>query len=304
MRTVIVITLVGAVALGAAALGGCQSESDEVQPQRPDESAVTDLVARLGNRSIGASEVQNRMVAEGVDAKAALEQLIDEALLVQEAERIGFTENREDQRSLERLMVRTMLRDLEKENTPEAISEEEVRATYALHADKFEDPERRRSWQILVEDQSEGAEALAKSILAELHRADDPRAVYERYANGGPDSSGLEVKAEDLPAISEKASIKKPYKKALFAANAEGPLDEVVKTSYGWHAIVLAEILPGQARTLDDAENEIRTLLSEQKRIGKLITIVQGLEAQGLVHYEERGVERLLTVPALPERAK
>jgi len=299
MRILMVITVVG-----AEALGGCKAESRKIQLQQPDDPAVADLVARVGSRSIGASEVESRMVAEDVGAVAALQQLIDEALLVQEAERAGFTESREGQRSIERLMVRTMLRDLEEENTPDSISDEEVRATYALHAKTFEVPERRRSWHILVEDQSEAAEALAKSILAELQRADDPRAVYDLYAKGGPDSLTLDVKAEDLPAISKNASIKKPYKKALFEADAEGPLDEAVKTSYGWHAIVLAEILPEEVRTLDDAEDEIRKLLSEQKRTRKLVTIAQGLEAQGLVHYDEQGVERLLSMPGLPERAE
>jgi len=299
MRILMVITVVG-----AEALGGCKAESRKIQLQQPDDPVVADLVARVGSRSIGASEVESRMVAEDVGAVAALQQLIDEALLVQEAERSRFTESREDQRSIERLMVRTMLRDLEEENTPDSISDEEVRATYALHAKTFEVPERRRSWHILVEDQSEAAEALAKSILAELQRADDPRAVYDLYAKGGPDSLTLDVKAEDLPAISKNASIKKPYKKALFEADAEGPLDEAVKTSYGWHAIVLAEILSEEVRTLDDAEDELRKLLSEQKRTRKLVTIAQGLEAQGLVHYDEQGVERLLSMPGLPERAE
>jgi parvulin-like peptidyl-prolyl isomerase len=299
IRILIVINV-----LGATALGGCKPESERIQGQQLHAPVVADVVARVGSNSIGASEVESRMVAEKVGAEAALEQLIDEALLVQEAERSKFTQSREDQRSIERLMVRAMLRDLEEENTPESISDEEVRATYVLHAKRFAIPERRRSWHILVEDQSEAAEALAKSILAELQRADDPRAVYDRYAKGGPESLTLNVKAEDLPAISKKASIKKSYKKALFAADAEGPLDEAVRTSYGWHAIVLAEILPEEVRAIDDAEGEVRTLLSEQERIAKLVTIVQDLEAQGLVHYDEQGVARLLSMPDLPERAE
>ena len=184
-----------------------------------------------------------------VGAEAALEQLVDEALLAQEAERLGFTEDRGDERSIERLMVRTMLHDLEEKNTPESISEEEVREVYALHADKFRDPERRRSWHILVEDESEAAEALAESILREIREAEDPRSVFDRYADGEPEGLDFDVRAEDLPAITEKARIEKPYKDALFAAKSEGPLKNVVKTSYGWHAIVVAEILPEEVRT-------------------------------------------------------
>ena len=282
------------VVFGAAAFVGCTGESREPQVDERDVPLVADVVARVGGHSIGASEVEGRMVADEVGAEAALEYLIDEALLTQEAERFGFAEDRDGERSIERLMVRTMLRDLERENTPESISEDEVGEAYALHAKKFRVPERRRSWHILVEEQSEAGEALAESILREVRQADDPRTVYDRYSDGGPEGLKLAVKSEDLPAITKQAKFAKAYKTALFAAESEGPLNNAVKTSYGWHAIVVAEILPGNVRTIDDAEEEIRELL----------TIVQGLEAQGLVQYDDQGVERLLSMPGLPERAE
>ena len=292
------------VVFGAAAFVGCTGESGESQVDERDIPAVLDVVARVGGYSIGASEVESRMVAEEVGAEAALEHLIDKALLIQEAERFGFAEDRDGERSIERLMVRTMLRDLERENTPESISEEEVGEAYALHAKKFQVPERRRSWQILVEEQGEAGEALAESILRELRQADDPRTVYDRYSDGGPEGLTLPVKAEDLPAITKQAKFAKAYKIALFATESEGPLNNAVKTSHGWHAIVVAEILPADMRSLDDAEEEIRELLSETKRFAELVTIVQSLEAQGLVQYDDQGVERLLSMPGLPERAE
>lgn len=292
------------VVFGAAAFVGCTGESRESQVDERDIPLVADVVARVGGHSIGASEVEGRMVADEVGAEAALEHLIDEALLTQEAERFGFAEDRDGERSIERLMVRTMLRDLERENTPESISEDEVGEAYALHAKKFRVPERRRSWHILVEEQGEAGEALAESILREVRQADDPRTVYDRYSDGGPEGLTLAVKSEDLPAITKQAKFAKAYKIALFAAESEGPLNNAVKTSYGWHAIVVAEILPADMRSLDDAEEEIRELLSETKRFAELVTIVQSLEAQGLVQYDDQGVERLLSMPGLPERAE
>jgi peptidyl-prolyl cis-trans isomerase C len=292
------------VMFGAAAFVGCTADFQESQIDQRDIPVVADVVARIGGHSIGASEVESRMATEEVSAEAALEHLIDEALLIQEAERFGFAEDRDGERSVERLMVRTMLHDLEKDNTPESISEEEVGEAYALHAKKFQVPERRRSWHILVEEQGEAGKALAESILRELRQADDPRTVYDHYSDGGPGGLNLDVKAEDLPAITIQGNFKKAYKIALFAAESKGPLKKAVKTSYGWHAIVVAEILPGSVRTIDDAEEEIRELLSQKKRFAELVTIVQGLEAQGLVQYDDQGVERLLSMPGLPERAE
>jgi parvulin-like peptidyl-prolyl isomerase len=290
--------------LGATALASCNRDSEEAQIARPDQAVVADVVARVGALSIGASEVAGRMASEGFDAEAAIGQLIEEAALVQEAERSGLTENRDDELRIERLMVRMMLHDLEKENTPESLSDEEVREAYALNASEFQVPERRRSWHILVESQSEAAEALAESILGELQGADDPRTVYDRYADGGPENLRLQLKAEDLPAITKNASLKESYKDAVFGAKSEGPLKNVVKTSYGWHAIVVTEILPEETRTLEDAETEIRERVSQTRRLGAIVAIVQGLEAQGLVHYDAQGVQRLLSMPGLPKRAE
>lgn len=288
----------------AVALASCRRGSNEPRIARRDQPNVTHVVARVGALAIGASEIENRMATDEVDADAALEQLIDEAALVQEAERAGFTENRDDERSIERLMVRTMLRDLEKENTPESISEEDVREVYEVNASEFQVPERRRSSHILVESQSEDAEALAESILREMQRADDPRSVYDRYAHGEPADVSLKLRAEELPAIIRSANLENSYKDALFGAKSEGPLKKAVKTSYGWHAIVVTEILPEEMRTLEDAESEIRDQLSQSRRLGAIVAIVQGLEAQGLVQRNEPGVQRLLSMPGLPERAE
>ena len=179
MRIVIAIAL-----LGAVPLTGCKGDRGASPIEGREARVVGDVVARVGGLSIGVAEVESQMAAEQVGAEAALEQLVDEALLVQEAERLGFTEDRSDEHRIERLMVRTMLHDLEEKATPESISEEEVREVYTLHANKFRVRERRRSWHILVEDDSETAEALAESILREIREAADPRAVFDRYENG------------------------------------------------------------------------------------------------------------------------
>jgi parvulin-like peptidyl-prolyl isomerase len=292
------------VVLGAAAPLGCSRDADPSRRPRADDAVVEDAIARVGAHSIGAAEVRSRVVAEGLSAQAALAQLIDEAALLQETERSGFTEDRRDVRSIERLMVRTMLRDLELENTPASIPEEDVRGAYALNASEFEVPEQRGSWHILVESQSEAAEALAESILRELEDADDPRAIFDRYADGGPEGLAFDVKAEDLPLITTRSPFKKAYKDAVFGAKSKGPVKKTVKTPYGWHAIVVTEIIPADVRTLEEAEDELRLRLSQKRRLGAVVAIVQKLEAEGLVQYDEKGVESLLSMPGLPARSE
>jgi len=128
--------------LSVALLVGCERASKKIRSEQPETPLVTDVVARVGRISIGTSEVVARMAEDELSADAALERLIDEALLVQEAERIGFTADRASERVVERLMVRAMLHDLETDNTPQSIPEAEVRAAYAEHAGKLPASER------------------------------------------------------------------------------------------------------------------------------------------------------------------
>jgi parvulin-like peptidyl-prolyl isomerase len=288
--------------LGAVALAGCGRDSQHGLASESASDVVDRPVARVGGRSIGAGEVEELASADAILPEDALQRLIDEEILAQEAERLGFTVEREGERAIERLMVRAMLHDMEKENTPESISQEELREDYALHEDKFHIPERRRSWHILVRDKGAEAEALAASILRELQQARDPRTVFERYADGAPKSIQLEVLAEELPPVTKGAGLEKPYKDAIFGAKSEGLLKNLVETSYGWHAIVVAEILPAEQRSMADVEEASRLRISQGKRTAVLVQTVQALKAEGLVRYDEEGVARLLARPGLPER--
>jgi parvulin-like peptidyl-prolyl isomerase len=289
--------------LGAVTLTGCETDPNHDLPSQAASGDVARPVAQVGGRSIGSAEVEALAATEAIGREASLQRLIDQELLAQEAQRLGFTVEREGERTIERLMVRSMLHDMEKENTPESISEKELREDYAMHEDKFRIPERRGTWHILVKDKGHEAEALAASILRELQRAQDPHTVFERYADGAPQGIELEVLAEELPPITEEAGLEKSYKDAIFAAKSEGPLKKPVETSYGWHAIVVAEILPAEQLSMADVEEASRFRISQGKRTATLVKTVQALKAEGLIRYDEEGVERLLARSGLPERA-
>ncbi len=243
------------------------------------------------------------MQADGVDARTALEALIDEQLLVEEALRRGLKLDPAEQRAVERRMVRAMLRDIEAELGPESVREQEVRRDFERHAEKLRTPEKRRSWHILVKDPSDAGKKRAAAILEEIRRADEPETIFERYAQQEGDEP-FEVEAEQLPAMTKRASIARAYKDALFAADSIGPLPRPVQTSHGWHAIYLVQITPAEEPTIDEVEEQIRDRLSQQKRFERVVAIVDNLRAQGLVTYDDDGVERLLARPELPRRAR
>jgi hypothetical protein len=292
-----------ALVLVFATISGCDRSADvrEGDPQR--ERSVERVIARVGDEVIGATDVAERMRASGLGPNEALDELIDEALLVDEATKRGLTESDADQRAVERVMVRRMLKDFEAELTPADVREKDVRADFEQHREKFQVPERRASWHVLVRDSSDAARALSESILRDVRSADDPKTVYERYASGEVETE-VEVIAEELPPITREAGFEEPFKDALFAAKATGPLESAVETKYGWHVIVLTDIVPGEVRELEDVEDDIRERLSQKMRFRRVAATVAELEGEGLVEYDEDGVDRLLSTAGLPKRAE
>lgn len=282
---------------------GCERPTNEGRSAEVQTAVTTGVVAKVGGRAIGAADVRERMKLDGVSARAALDALIDEELLIEEAQRAGLSEDPEAMRSVDRMMVRALLRDLERENMPEGVSRQQVRADFERNREQFQVLERRGSWHVLVRADTVQARELAAAILAEARQADDPKEVFERYAAGAADALDLPVVVEELPPITIKAEIEKPYKDALFAVKAPGPVKDPVRTSYGWHAIVVTEIEPGQVRTLADVEDEIRDRLSRKQRFEKLVEVVNRLEAEDRVAYNQAVVERLMSVEELPTRA-
>lgn len=283
---------------------GCERPTNEARSPQVQTVAVTKVVAKVGGSAIGAADVRERMRLDGVSAEAALDALVKEELLLQEVQRAGLSEDPEAMRRVDRTMVRALLHDLEQENTPEGVPKQQVRADFEQNRDQFQVLERRGSWHVLVKADTEEARELATAILTEARQADDPSEVFDRYAGGAANDVDVPVVVEELPAITIKADIEKPYKDALFTAKTPGPVKEPVRTSYGWHAIVLTEIQPAKVRTFADVEDEIRDRLSQKQRFEKLVELVKGLEAEQRVDYDQAVVKRLMSAQELPKRAE
>ena len=282
------------VACIAVVAVACDSSSKAPEEQS-DLSIASDGVpiARVGRETIRVSDLRAEMKKSGLGAEEALNALLEESLLLQEAQRMGFEQTAADRRKIDRLMVRTFLTDLERNVTPETIPTPEVEADFETHEERFQVLEQRRSVHILVKDQSDAARSFASKILRELREkgADE---VFERYRSGEAADLGFEVVAEELPPISQKARFDPAFKKALFEATEAGPLRQPVKTSYGWHAIVLTEVQPGEQRTLRDVEDEIRSRLAQKGRLQQLHDLVEKLEGEVGVRFNDAGVQHVL----------
>lgn len=242
------------------------------------------------------------MASDDTDAETALDALVAEAVLVRAADKAGLPPDPAGLRKADRLMVRAFLHDMEADHEPRDIPPEKVRADFEKYRDNYQVLERRASTHLLAKSDGGAARATVLAALEEARSADDPIAALRRFAEARAQRADFEVLVEELPPITRKASMEKPFIDALFGARAKGLLKDPIKTSYGWHAIVLTDIQPAQARTLGDVEEDIRGRLSDQSRFETLVALVQALEAEGLVVYNPAVVTRLLEAPGLPRR--
>ncbi|MEM7138916.1 MAG: peptidyl-prolyl cis-trans isomerase [Myxococcota bacterium] len=302
-RALRVIALVAVVGVGP----GCDPEPDAPTSVAGPSDREADVVATVGGRPVDANEVRARMVLEGLDAEQALTSLVNEQLLLVAAERARVGAAPEGLRAADRRMVRAFLRDLEADHQPADVAATEVRNHFEEHRDAYQVMERRAATHLLVKSDTSdtpAARAVAKAAIVAAQGAEDPVEGLRMFLESRTDDHEFAMALEELPPITRKAEIEKPFIDAIFGVKSRGALATPVRTSYGWHAIVVTDIAAGEDNSLADVEDDIRDRLSDQARFEALVAVVQGLEAEGLVEHRPEVRKRVLRGPGANDRAQ
>lgn len=243
-----------------------------------------EIVATVDGHAITVADVEAFVRVEGGTASDALRELIEEELLAQEAERLGYGRRASVRRETRRATVQALLATIEVEHPASAISDEALRDAYDGAGERFVIPEKRRCDHVLVrvEDANREREArrVASTVLAELER--DPEALATIRAETSRE--GFPLLVEELPLVARDGSLERPFEDVLFAGAEPGVRAELARTSYGWHVVIVREIVPGTRRTFDDASAELREELTNRRRFEALTELL------GRLH-EDRGVE-------------
>ncbi|AMK10361.1 MAG: SurA N-terminal domain-containing protein [Pseudodesulfovibrio sp.] len=185
----------------------------------------------------------------------------------------------------------------------QTVSSDEIKAYFEANKDKMQEPEQVKARHILVMvKDSDPAEVKEKA----KERIDK---IYAR-AKAGEDFAALAVENSDGPSGPDggelgwfgRGAMVPAFEEAAFALN-KGDISEPVKTRFGWHVILVEDKKEGTVKTLDEAKDEIKGLIAEEKaseKINELLDqsmdrLVSGMDITAIA--AEIGVEPTTTEP-------
>lgn len=244
------------------------------------------IAAVVNGQVITDQEVQARMsrlnpsyrTALGSDPHRLLEEMVTETILIQEARRRGLDRDPEVQRLLReasRQVLMGRLIEVVRGGQEVQVADEEISQFYSLNQTSFVEPEAFRASHLLVD-----SEEAAKKALNRLKGGEPFAKVAEEVSLDSTRTQGGDIgfftKGQLIPEFEAACEKLKP-----------GELSGIVKSSLGYHVILLVEQKPPRQRPLEEVRESIRPQLAAQLRQRGVEVFVKDLRAKGQVQIRE-----------------
>ncbi len=166
------------------------------------------------------------------------------------------------------------------------IGDEEIKAYYQSHIDRYKEGEKRRASHILIRAAKDAPEAEAKAargkadeLLAQARKAPGD---FARLAKQNSQDPGSAEKGGDLDWFGRGGMVK-AFEEAAFALT-EGQISDVVRSDFGFHIIRLTGVRAERVRPIEGVKAEIQ---AELKREAGTKRYAEAAEAFGNMVYEQ-----------------
>ncbi|HHY47450.1 MAG TPA: foldase [Firmicutes bacterium] len=236
-------------------------------------------VAKVNNRSITWQSFYDNLVKQG--GKQVLTAMIREELIRQAAAKEGIQVSKADvdaeiadlekqfgsaggldmvlaQYGMSRADLENQVRTnlmLEKLATKDVkVTEDELKKYYEEHKSDYREPEKIKARHILVPDEKQ-----AKEILAKLNEGAD----FVQLAKEKSTDPGTKDKGGDLGYFT-RGTMDPAFDKAAFSLKV-GETSGVVKSAYGYHIIRVEDRKPEKQLTLDEVRDKVERQVKRQK---------------------------------------
>jgi peptidyl-prolyl cis-trans isomerase C len=316
-----IVLACGLIVVGCGARNGEQGAPGDVAVAKVNGVEITRVqvegaVRALTDRFGGQVPAEQLAAMKPILWKQALESLINQQLLIQEAEREGIQPDEKkidaqmeeiagrvpEGKSIEELLAsmgitesqlrRNIGQDLkigallDKEIPQgEEPSNKEIKAFYREHPEQFKTPERVKASHILVKvDPGESAEAKAQKklkieALRDRIKKGEDFAELARENSDGPSKS----QGGDLGYFARGRMIK-PFEDVAFGMKV-GRVSDVVETQFGYHLIKLTGREEEEVTPLKKARDKVVELINRQKRQGAVGEYLQKLRDTAKIEY-------------------
>jgi hypothetical protein len=239
--------------------------------------------------------------------------MIDVQLLANEAKRLGIDKDPEAADALRMLLRDAILAEARVGlPAPAQLSEQEVRAYFEAHPDKFSEPERRRVAAIVMSDKKEAAK-----ILKEALKIKSPKEwgeLFAKHSLTAPKTPGPANPAEmagDLgivgPMEDPRGANPKVPDVVRAAAFKLKDVNEVaadlVESEGRWFIVRLNGKTQAHKRTLAEADRAIRVLLVQEKMTEREHALEEELRKKFPVEIDE-GALAAVKIPPGVEKAE
>jgi peptidyl-prolyl cis-trans isomerase C len=224
-----------------------------------------------------------------------LDKMIDEILLLKEAEKRNLDRDEEIQGKVERYRRRLITEKLYREIASERseVGDEEIQAYYQEHKDRFRQKERIRARQILVllpanagPEKVAAAEKKAQEALGRARAGEDFAQIAKEVSEGPAASRG-----GDLGYFSRGRMVPE-FEEIAFSLKEVGDVSDVVRTKFGLHIIELTGRQPAQELALEDVKDRIIRQLESAKRREVRQSLAEELRQQANVEVDEAYFEK------------
>jgi peptidyl-prolyl cis-trans isomerase D len=185
---------------------------------------------------------------------------IDQVDITEQDIETFYQQNQSMFRTQEKLSVAYVelsMADIESEVT---VSDDEAREYYEQRQQQYTKQEERRVSHILVEFDTEDAQAKAEQALSEIKEGADFAEVAKTYS----DDTFSAEQGGDLNWI-EAGVMDEDFDDAAFNLEEVGDVSDVVESSFGYHIIKLTDRRDGTVTPFSDVEDEIRQQLKTAK---------------------------------------
>ncbi|MCR4817387.1 MAG: peptidyl-prolyl cis-trans isomerase [Fretibacterium sp.] len=164
------------------------------------------------------------------------------------------------------------------------VSDEEAKRFYDEHPDQFKNPERVHARHILLNDDAESADKLAR-VQADLKAgvSFDKIAKEVSVCPSAPQGGDL--------GEFQKGQMVPEFEAAAFALKNPGDISEPVKTQFGWHIIRLEGRVPESAQPFDEVKAQITQELHNTKASDRIRARIDEMKKKYKVEILDTGKE-------------